>query len=605
MGNETVYSVKVKYQLDANQATSSLKGMAHQAEKTEGSVFSLRHAVEALALHKVFELGKEALIDFNSEMESLKIGMSTVMEMNLHLPFQKARFEADKLFETFQQLAKKSPVTTADFMHMASAIAAPVAMAGGGPDKLAKITQGAIIAGLAYGKDSQTTSMAIEEMLGGKVRKTNPMAMSLIASSGKDAQSFNAMSSQARAKSVEEILSAPALKRAADRFGESFKGQTSTLKDNLQIALGEVGKPLMEAMTAEVSKWNNWIEKHPKMIAEVGQKLASMIKGAFEFVKDAGAWLVDNKETLFQIGKMFLLFKGAQIGTGLIKTFAEGLSSLGKNAKEAGTTLIGAFTGGGGITGAFGSVIGILKGAGGLIPALGLFIGGLELAAHFLSTHNEEDKKAKAAKTSIHEAVGDFPAMMERSKFLKETLAGKGQYGAMASQSPEMKERYATELESINGKMFDSEKMGEALKKISEASESNGGSSFKNLSLADMNHAERYMPNLYAHGEATDNKKVAEEMLSTLTMFEHLTVDARREALKYAFPEQWGTPTSQKPAAPDSGWTGGEKPQVNVTIQRIEVASEDPDRFVFGLAKVAEQAVKHKTQSSHTIPGGF
>lgn len=604
-GTSTVYDVKVRYSLDANQATGSLKGMAAQAEKTEGSVFSLRHAVEALALHKVFELGKEALVDFNSEMDQLKIGMTTVMQMNLHMPFEKANREADKLFETFQQLAKKSPVTTADFMHMASSIAAPVAMAGGGPDKLAKITQGAIIAGLAYGKDSQTTSMAIEEMLGGKVRKTNPMAMSLIASTGKDATAFNAMSGQDRAKSVEDILSAPALKKAADRFGETFKGQTSTLKDNLQIALGEVGKPLMQAMTAEVSKWNKWIEKHPKLIAETGQKLAAMIKGAFEFVRDAGAWLVDNKETLFQIGKMFLLFKGAQIGTSLIKTFAEGLSTLGKNAKEAGGTLIGAFTGGGGITGAFGSVIGILKGAGGLIPALGLFIGGLELASHFLSTHNEADKKARAAKTSIHEAVGDFPGMLEHRKFLEDTLNGKGQYGALADNDSEMKQRYATELAGLNDKMFDSEKLGEALKKISEASETNGGSSFKNLTLEAMNHAERYMPNLYAHGEAASNNKVTEEMLSTLKLFEHLTIDQRREALKYAFPEQWGSPTSQKPAAPDSGWTGGDKPNINVTIQRIEVASEDPDRFVFGLAKVAEQAVKHKTQSSHTIPGGF
>ncbi|HEY6022206.1 MAG TPA: hypothetical protein VIY48_20765 [Candidatus Paceibacterota bacterium] len=606
-GNETVYNVRVKYALDAAQANSSLKGMATQADKTGESVFSLKHLVEGLALHEVFKLGKEALVDFNNEMTNLKIGLATVMNMNLHMPLAKANKEADKLFNTFQDLAKKSPLTTKDFAEMATAISPAIAMAGGGPDKLAKITAGALTAGLAYGSRADITAMDVQEMMMGNVTKRNRLGNELLGSIGMDHEEFNKKDAKTRAQLVEKMFDQQGLKDAADRFGQTFKGQTSTLKDNLQIALGEVGKPLMEAMTAEVSKWNKWIEKHPKLIAETGERLAGMIKGAFEFVRDAGSWLVDNRETLFEIGKIFLVFKGAQIGTSVFKSFADGIGKLADGAKTASMTLVSMFQGGsaGSITGAFGGLVGILKGAGGVIPALSLFVGGLSLATTLLNTHSELDKKARAAKTSIHEAVGDFPGLMERRKFLEDTLAGKGTYGAALKDSPEMRERYSTELEGVKSKMFDSEKMGEALKKISEASEQNGGIGFKNLTLADMQHAERFMPNLYAHGEAASNNKVAEEMLSTLKLFENMTLDARREALKYAFPEQWGSPTTQKPATPDGGWTGGEKPNINVTIQRIEVASEDPDRFVFGLAKVAEQAVKHKTQSSHTIAGGF
>jgi hypothetical protein len=607
MSNSTVYDVKVKYTLDSAGANSSLKGMATQADKTGESVFSLKHLVEGLALHEVFRLGKEALVDFNSEMQNLKIGLATVMNMNLHMPLEKANKEADKLFNTFQDLAKKSPLTTKDFAEMASAIAPAIAMAGGGPDKLAKITAGALTAGLAYGSRADITAMDVQEMMMGNVTKRNRLGNQLLGSIGMDHDEFNKKGSKERAELVEKMFDQQGLKDAAKRFGDTFKGQTSTLKDNLQIALGEVGKPLMEAMTAEVSKWNKWIEKHPKLIAETGAKLAEMIKGAFTFVRDAGGWLVDNKETLMTIGKMFLVFKGAQIGTSVFKSFADGIGKLGENAKTASMSLVSMFQGGssGSITGAFGSLVGILKGAGGVIPALALLAGGLSVLTTMLNTHAEADKRARAAKTSIHEAVGDFPGMLDRKKFLQDTLAGKGQYGALARNDSDMRDRYATELEGLNTKMFDSEKMGEALKKISDASEQNGGSSFKDLTLEAMNHAERFMPNLYAHGEAADNKKVAEEMLSTLKLFEHLTIDQRREALKYAFPEQWGSPTSQKPAAPDAGWNGVDKPNINVTIQHIEVASEDPDRFVFGLSKIAEQATKHKTQSSHTIPGGL
>jgi hypothetical protein len=51
--------------------------------------------------------------------------------------------------------------------------------------------------------------------------------------------------------------------------------------------------------------------------------------------------------------------------------------------------------------------------------------------------------------------------------------------------------------------------------------------------------------------------------------------------------------------------TGAAKdpPKVNVNIQRVEVASDDPDRFVRGLVDIADKALNRPTQalSAHRI----
>ncbi len=46
-------------------------------------------------------------------------------------------------------------------------------------------------------------------------------------------------------------------------------------------------------------------------------------------------------------------------------------------------------------------------------------------------------------------------------------------------------------------------------------------------------------------------------------------------------------------------------PKVNVTINRIEVASPDPDRFVFGMIRSFEQIVQAPVAPAGAIRGGL
>lgn len=577
--------------------------MAREFDKASDSAFSLKGAVAALGLVEIFHAGKEALVDFNMEMDKLKIGMTTVMESNLHMPFEKARKEADKLFYTFQQLAKKSPVTTKDYMEMASMISPAVAMAGGGPDKLAKLTQGAITAGLAYGSSSQLVGMDIQEMLMGNVTKRNRLGNQLLGSVGMESKEFNAKSGSDRAQLVEKMLDSPGLKHAAERFGETFAGMTSTFKDNIQIALGEVGKPLMVSMTAEVKKWNTWIEKHPQTIAKIQSQLTSMVKSGFDFIQNSVSWLVDHKDTILEIGKIFVAFKGAQMATGILSNAVNGVASFVKGLQGAGTMIA---QNGASLSGGFSSIASVITGAGGLIPAFTALGAAVWILKEHMWSESEDNKRAKDFGADIQKALGMSGSDSIRMHELQQELkTGKLPGGSIMNEHQMGTAK--TELDKVSARFYDPENMGKALKGMNTlwGEKGLGENSIRDMSLDEKGldifgksgMSTNEFNSLYTSNKA--DQHVIAEIENFLKDFSALSHDQKMAAMQSAFPDQF--PATQK--VEEGGWhpTNPEKTDVHVTIEKIEVASEDPDRFVFGLVKALGDVGKHPTQARSSL----
>lgn len=595
MGASTIYDVKVKYSMD-DKASSGMKSLASHTDKAASSAMTLHGALAAVGGIAALHFGKELLVDFNSEMDKLKIGMTTVMQMNMHMPFEKASAAADKLFFTFQDMAKKSPLMTKDFMEMASAIAPAVSMAGGGVGKLQKMTAGALTAGLAFNVRPDQMAMDIQEMLAGNVRLTSRTARQLLASKGLDHKEFNAKSGVERAGITESILGDPALIKASERAAHTFAGEVSTVKDNLQIAFGEVGLPLMHAMTEEVQRWNQWIEKHPKLIKEWVTSFAATIKNGFDFLKDVASWFVEHKDLLEGLAKTFIAFKGAQMAGNVFNRFTTGIGGLADSVKNA----IAKLKGGEGIGSTFGGFTGIASGiVTKVLPALGLFSGALEIATNLLNTHAEEEKHQRETALSLNEATGEIPTLQARRKELDTMLSH--------NIPSELALRAGTEKEGIEKKLFSPETLGIALRKIGEVSEANGGMSFRNATMADMMNSNliAHLPETWDSKNIADNTRIMTQVDATLKQFQNMPLEIREEAMRYANPEQFGMPTPAESKAPDEKWKGLTDANVNVTIQKVEVASEDPDRFVFGLVQIADQSIKHATQSQHSVSGGF
>jgi hypothetical protein len=600
--SSTIYDVKVAYSLK-DTASSGIKTIGAHTDKAAKSALSLKGALAAVGGVALLKGAKSALLDFNSEIDQMKIGLTAIGQMQLKLPFEKARVEADKLFKVFQEMAKKSPATTKDFMEMGSALAPTIALMGGGTDKIAKLSQGGVLASQAFGERSDVIARDIKQMLMGQVTAKDNTALQLLGSRGLDAEKFNAMSGGKRASLVESMLQDPALLKAADQMGESFAGQVSTFKDQLQMAIGTVGLPLMKSLTAEVKRWNTWIEKHPRTIKEWATSFGNGLKSAFETVKSVASWLVEHKDLIFTLGKAVLAFKGAQIAGNVFKQFTTGVGSLAAAVTKGATTIGGIFGVGGGagsssLMGAFG---GLTRAINPVTGALAMLAAGIGTATYLIHKHAAVERRGRENAIGFKEAVGDIAELQQRRKTVQGQLAG--------AKDGDLIGRLKAEEQGISSKLYSPETIGLAMRKINEVSEKGGGVSLKALPNDTngllSNNLLGMLPTTFDRKNLADNTKVMGEVESTLKTFQNLPSEIRQEALKFAFPEQYGMPTPTETKAPDSDWGDLKGKDINVNIQRIEVASDDPDRFVFQLAKTAEQAVKNRTQARSATPGGF
>lgn len=614
-GTSTVYDVKVRYALD-DKAKKGVEGIGVAADKSANKASSLKGALMALGGAAVLGKAKDFFIDFNSEIEQMKIGMTTILNMQLKTPWADARKEADGLFKTFQQLAKASPATTKDFMEMATAISPMVALAGGGTDKIAKLSAGAVTAGLATGTRADVAANDVKQMLAGTLGVKDLMANQLLGSQGIDTKTFNAMSAKDRAKKTEELLDQPALKKAADEFGKTFAGETSTFKDQLQIALGEVGMPLMQQMTSEVKRWNDWITKHPATIAKIQATLSGMLKDSFTFIKDSVGWLVEHRETIMSIAKVFLVFKGTQMATGLISNFARGISDFVSGLKNNTSAMTGAFGASGeGGSGFLGGIAKVGKGFLGLLPAIGALTAVLFEAGSWIKDNvlhlGEQNRKKNQASTAkdIEEFANSHDDLTQLIKENATAFSNKDKEAAMAKFSdpnvigPML--RNLSGVRQVSKQDFISRGLNAAMPKTASnltlADYESGGSRRSGYDIA--RGLEGFLGSgvINAQDLKGESLDTAKHMLDALVAIQSYMDPMKREEIwRAAFDPAY------QPIVTDKGWGGGNtKPEVNVTIQKVEVASEDPDRFVFGLVQIAHDAVKHSTQSKNAIAGGF
>lgn len=609
MSTSTVYDVQVRYGLD-DRATKGAKTMAGEFDRAGRSAMSLRGAIAGIGIAGVFVAGKRALIDFNSEIDQMRIGMTTIMNMQLKKPWAEASKAADGLFARFQELAKKSPATTKDFITMANALTPQIASMGGGVDKIEKLTQGAVLAGLATGTRADVAALDVKQMLAGTVTERDMMAKQLISAQGMTKEDFNKLDGGSRGAMVEKMLTHPSLLRAAEEFGASFAGQVSTFKDQLQIALGKVGKPLMESMTAEVKKWNQWIEKNPQTIARISKSLSGALVSTFKFIRDSVGWLVDNREMIFSVAKVFLAFKGAQMATNVFATFVGGLKRLGDSFSNTANTFA---AGGAGLSGKFSRLGAILGGAGGVIPMFAaLSMVGFDLWKRMTAIGREEEK-AKVNRDQFKSAqFGTLSGDAKKAAQLEQKLEAdmdRRREGKAPLMSDITRSATFTELEETRAKLADVNKMAPLIRHLSDRMDAAGMGGLEGMDPATMR--ERFkggvtmslLNTIWGDGNK-DAKKLSNDFAILFQQLSKLK-DAEIEAINaLAFPElamQKGLDPAQMPESKWGDPGAGEKTNINVTIHRIEVAADDPDRFVFGMVKALNNVSKNPTQAASAI----
>ena len=323
MGDTTKFVVDIDYRLTGiEKALAKTKDVGAATDKLARGLEWVKRA--AIAAGGAFVFGKigSALVGANRELESMQIGMATVLSMSLDKPFKDAEPMAARLVEHYRQIAKISPGTTNDFLEFHNLASGAVLGRGGSLGDLKKITEGGVIAGKAFGFRGDVAGRDVQQALTGNVSMQTPMIKMLLGSEKKIAE-FNKMSGQQRVAALVQAFQSPALKDAAKKYGESFEGQLSTLKDNTDSLFRTIGKPLFVQLNKWMTQINAWADKNSAKITAWATSMGNSLATGARWIIKAVSFLVENKAVLVSMAGLVVGIRG--LSNSPIGSFTSGL----------------------------------------------------------------------------------------------------------------------------------------------------------------------------------------------------------------------------------------------------------------------------------------
>lgn len=647
MANETNYAVNVRYLVDnrgGRQATAQLNDDVRKLDASTRSArdsFGLLGTAAAVAFGFAIHKAEDALIGFNSRVESSKISLAAMVQGFKGGEWSAATDNAARMYDEFQKFSVQTPVTTQDIMTFGKAVGSATFAAGGSIKDLTAITEQGVISAKAFGEESALASLQISEMLMGNVNSRMRFVKILLGMAHMEEEKFKQLSGEQRIKVVRGVLEGESMKNARDALGESFEGVSSTFKDKLQIAFGGAGAQLFGNVKAQFKEMNAWIDANQVKIDHMARSLSEGLSTGFGVVKDAISLMVAHADTFMTLGKIWLAVKiGGMVGGGVGGAgswlagaaggmFGAGgffqrdkfaLTDGGKNYEwqKAGRgfqpvsgsniagnmPLVGASLAAGY---ALGTLVNDATGASRALANMAL--SRTDLA--FERVTKASDSLTEAMERAAHAAPNqsavqtNLSAAIERYHLLSAIASD-------AARAPMRRDREGNEFigDVALSKIKELEAMGVGMDEITKA----GG-------LRGFADAQRAMEESLTarRGSVSQTGDDAFEMgMVALTDYQRQTLDVQRaqqDLLTYInLSLSSGVPISPQTVIDilrkDTEDPEGkhkkmaDKPNVNIHIARIEVQSDDPDRMAFGLVEFFRDAAKNPSSAVNALREG-
>lgn len=479
---------------------------------------------------------------------------------------------------------------------------------------------------------------------------------------------FNEMSAEDRAETLRSALMTKQWTQLAEAQGQTFGGMLSTFQDTIEQFFGKVGLPLFKVITAELKQWNAWLDANTDKVDEWAQRLGEGLVSGFKAVKSAIGFLVENADTLLMIGKVWAAVSiggmlggkmgglGAMAGGGAgglkeffrrgtkasdsVDPFTGAYSYSGATAGGRGHQAVGGLAGAASNAGLLGQVFGasyalgsLLNHATGASDALGQFLFPVDKNTLAFEKLERETKGLEQSFRDAKKAGGDSIAgnnviagvrglganYRERANLINDAIRSYDAYKAAGSGTSGSFEQRLAAQEHF-GKYFQAKKDLARLGVSDEDAQKFGGT--------DKASWARLAASYSAKGDPLEQKAMGLGLagsgayafgMAALTDYQQRTLDqakAQTEILTYlnstlSKGEAWDPAKIieiMRGATDDPNGTHGpkkgDKPNVNITIQRIEVQSDDPDRYAFGLVDAFKDAVKNPSQAVRAIREG-
>lgn len=346
MSNTTVYDVSIRYDL-SDKASAGLKAIGENASAAGHNAMSLKDALlgigGAIAGSALIREGKTAFIDFNSQLEQSVLGIATMDKMfHKGLSMDQALDNSTKLLGEYQEMARKSTGTTMEFIEMHKGLAPALEVAGASVDDFKTVVKGAMLTtGTLAGGRADLMELAIQEILGGNVTKRERVARAILGTFKGGIEEFNRRAKADPAFALnflKEKFTDPAIIESAKLAEHSWSGALSTLKDNIEITLGGVGKELYELVKGNLNELNNWIDSHQKEIKDFSRDFSHSLVSGFGEVKSLVHVLYENKEVFLAIAGAFAALAGVGVVGGMVKNVV--FAALQGNALSVASALL-------------------------------------------------------------------------------------------------------------------------------------------------------------------------------------------------------------------------------------------------------------------------
>lgn len=634
----TVYDIRLRYLLEdkASKGLDNIDRGAARAARSTGSLSGMLGTLGAIAAggFGIRAAGK-ALIGFNSGVEDTKLQIAGMLALTKKTNLTDELKRADRVFANLQRRANTLPGTTAEYARFAGMITQPIMDAGLSMKDLEDLTVNSVVAAKSLREEAGVAARDIDQALRGQFRSTDPFAGKVLGSigyKGEEGRSrYNALSATDRAQELKRALMQKQWGQLAAAQGQTFSGVLSTFQDTLEQTLGKIGLPLFKAITEELKRWNVWAQANSAKLDAWGKDIASALVDGFGYVKSVVSFLIDHKADLIAWAKVLLALKAGQMVGNLGSSLVGGAGGLGAPIKGVG----GAMGAAGPVAAAamIGWQIGRqLDEATGIGETLMKPVA--RLAGVWSDAAEEQDQKFKEIKKAMDHMA---------KRYQQEAQLGRNMKGAAATDAA-ARLRGATDVASDNANDLSDAMRRNTISNLNPLS--NKGRNRKRY-LFDMYTpgAMEAMGGLEGHRAALETKyKTAVSSTDALLAqaMNRLTEEQRRgidveqttQAVMSAMIQQlsgvrqmgtvfgvpYGDPTKRALTADEvmaivrsandldaSGNPRGKiktPGKVNVTIQRIEVKSDDPDRFAFGLVEAFDDIARNPSGAMAAIREG-
>jgi hypothetical protein len=661
--NATAYDIKLRYSVDGSAARTGTRGVIKDAKELQQTTDRVTSSMVRMGGAIVAAFGAraagKALIGFNASIEDTRQGIAGMLALSKKTDLSDELANADRLMGNLQKRANKLPGTTAEYAAMAGMLAQPITAAGLGMKQLEDMTVNTVVASKALRVEASVAARDVDQALRGQYHSVDVFTGKLLGSIGYAGEEgrakYNALDPQKRASELQRAIMQKQIDQLSSAQGQTFTGALSTLQDTVEQTLGKIGLPLFKAITAEIKTWNAYLDRNSNTVGDWAKSIGGTLVDAFGVVKSAVGFIVNHADMLIMIAKAWAAVKiGGAISGGLGSVLKGGGGTLARiSAFGAGRSDNGRTDGGLGWEGGYKSEIGRGRaswkagGIGGALPALGQALGaGLAIgttfneltgASHTLAGMFEAiHPRMDATSTKFDQLEASMTALDAATAKAARDSEGKTGLGAGFGGIPasNLQGLIASYKEHVNladdvrrltsGGIIDQlRNKNEAMDKYA-AFQSSGGDVSKVeferaeiIRLTEQGNLQRSQAEqAWLRGldglDGTQLKLLdqAQSQTAVLEFIQRGGLVGMLGGEGSPFASAFGGMVSEDAAirsvmmgdAP--GAKMNEKPKVNVTIQRIEVQSDDPDRFAFGMIQAFRDAAKNPSSALSALREG-